>query len=77
MASWLKDRCGNCGGHGIVSDYGMGDDFYGPKDCDSCDGAGSVWISSGDRVALYPGGPLKGRWPGRFAYLTSPERTTA
>ena len=35
-------KCENCNGYGIVADYGsLGDDFYGDKECRSCNGTGS------------------------------------
>jgi hypothetical protein len=35
-------RCLDCNGWGVVSDYGCGEDFYGPKDCPTCKGSGRV-----------------------------------
>jgi hypothetical protein len=66
MSRWVRVKCSTCGGHGVVSDYGNGEDFYGPKECDGC-AAGTVAVSERDRVALWPGGPLRGSWPGEFA----------
>ncbi len=65
MAEWLKIKCGSCRGYGVVSDF-RGDDFNGAMDCSECGGAGHQWISENDRVADYPGGPLRGSWPGGF-----------
>ncbi len=36
------EPCSNCGGYGVISDYGNGEDFYGPKECPSCKGRGLV-----------------------------------
>lgn len=37
------ERCHECNGHGVVSDYGpFGDDFYGPQECKTCQGGGRV-----------------------------------
>jgi len=69
--TFLKDKCGNCGGHGIVADY-RGDDFYGPKECPHC-ANGTIYISENDRVFLWIGGPLAGRYPGRFKELSRME----
>lgn len=65
---WLWDTCGSCGGHGIVADYGHGTDFYGPKDCPDCV-AGRIVVYRNDAVALWPGGPLAGSYPGRYGVL--------
>ena len=67
MAEWLQIRCCECRGYGVVSDYGFtGYEFHGAKECDVCGGSGHQWISNGDRLADYPGGPLRGSDPGRF-----------
>ena len=65
MTRWVRVQCSACGGHGIVADY-SGGDFNGPRECDDC-AAGYVAVSERDRVALWPGGPLRGSWPGEFA----------
>jgi DnaJ-class molecular chaperone len=36
--------CPRCGGTGQQSDYGIGDDFYGAKECGHCKGSGSVQL---------------------------------
>lgn len=61
MTAWRKVTCYACGGHGQVPDYGRGRDFYGPKECERCNGSGDVSISSGGAIAQWPGGPLIGR----------------
>ncbi len=53
---WTRERCGVCSGHGVVSDYGNGEDFYGPKECDACEGIGQVWKTPKGRYVAYPGG---------------------
>lgn len=58
---WTRIICSGCGGHGVVSDYGDGEDFYGPKDCDDCLGSGFIWRSPKGYLAAYPGGPFRGR----------------
>jgi hypothetical protein len=65
---WLEDTCGCCRGTGLVSDY-SGGDFNGPAECDACGGQGGFVVSENDRLAMWPGGPFLGVWPGRFAYL--------
>jgi len=60
---WSVVRCGECGGHGMVCDYGRGEDFYGAKECSACDGSGHLWQSAFKRLALYPGGPFRGSIP--------------
>jgi hypothetical protein len=40
--------------------------FHWPSECPDCNG-GVVFVSDKDRVADYPGGPLRGQWPGAFA----------
>ena len=57
---WKRIRCTDCNGHGIVSDYGDGQDFYGPKECPTCNGNGFLWQSPKKRLAVYPGGPFRG-----------------
>jgi len=47
-----------CNATGMVSDYGCGEDFYGPKECDSCGGNGCYWITPAGRHVVYPGGPF-------------------
>lgn len=61
MAKWQRVSCYECDGHGVVSDYGNGEDFYGAKECNRCGGVGTVSISNGGAIAQYPGGPLIGR----------------
>jgi len=58
---WTQIRCGHCGGHGLRADYGNGEDFYGPKSCDECNESGFLWRSAKGVLALYPGGPFRGR----------------
>jgi hypothetical protein len=52
------ERCFACYGTGMVSDYGDGCDFYGPKECDCCCGNGCYWITPRGRHVLYPGRPV-------------------
>jgi hypothetical protein len=42
----------------MVSDYGCGEDFCGPKECDCCWGNGSYWVTPKGRHVVYPGGPF-------------------
>ncbi len=56
-------QCHECGGHGVVSDYGDGEDFYGPKECLCCDGTGFLFVTPTGRLVVYPGGPFRGREP--------------
>lgn len=63
MKRFIRIKCPNCDGHGMVSDYGaFGLDFEGPAECDDCGGNGSIvrYVKSGV-LAQYPGGPLLGR----------------
>ena len=61
MTEWRKARCWHCGGHGLV------EIFEGFIDCRTCGGSGMLWVSAKDRLADYPGGPLRGSAPGLFA----------
>lgn len=63
-AKWLTTKCPNCGGHGLKASWDGC-----PDDCRECGGSGRLYVSSRDRVALYPGGPLRGVWPGEYARL--------
>ena len=66
--NWIHARCSLCGGHGQRSSYTWdGSDFLGPEECPRCGGSGDVWVSSKDRLAQYPGGPLMGSAPGLYA----------
>lgn len=67
MARWIQTLCPRCNGSGLVSVYSA-NDFEGAGDCPDC-ASGSIWISQKDRVALYPGGPLRGSWPGEYSRL--------
>jgi hypothetical protein len=53
---WKHIVCFNCGGHGLVCDYGTGEDFYGDKECSTCNGAGFIWETPKGRYVEYPGG---------------------
>lgn len=60
---WRTTQCPNCGGHGVVSDYGFsGRDFLGPKECEDCWGSGKLWIRPTGHCFAYPGGPARGMW---------------
>ena len=65
---WKVDECPWCGGQGLEH-YGEGD----VRDCPACGGDGKFYLSEHDRIADYPGGPLRGSWPGRFAELAAAE----
>lgn len=58
--------CPHCGGHGLVGMW-VGD--YSIGECAECHGLGRWWVYPSDRIALWPGGPLHGSWPGRTAEL--------
>jgi hypothetical protein len=58
IKGWKCERCFQCSGTGQESDYGLGDDFYGPKECSMCRGGGSFWTTPKGRAVLYPGGPF-------------------
>jgi DnaJ-class molecular chaperone len=58
---WRHMACYSCGGHGQVSDYGAGYDFYGPKECSDCGGSGTLSVTDKGAIAAYPGGPFRGR----------------
>ena len=56
---WKRERCFVCYGTGMTSDYGTGGDFLGPKECDTCGGGGSYWVTpNGKAHAQWPGGPF-------------------
>lgn len=56
---WQTRPCVYCGGHGLVSDYGvMATDFEGAKECPKCIGTGRVWLTPQGRHVAYPGGPF-------------------
>ena len=56
QCGWRQERCYCCVG-GLVSDY-SGGDFCGPKECSSCGGNGSYWVTPRGRHVLWPGGPF-------------------
>ena len=59
---YTTTTCSHCGGHGLVSDYGLsGLDFEGAKECDTCYGKGFLFITPNKRLVVYPGGPFRGR----------------
>jgi hypothetical protein len=53
---WRRESCFMCNATGLVSDYGCGEDFYGPEECRSCNGAGAYWITPRGRHVEFPGG---------------------
>ena len=55
---WKIVPCSHCNGTGMTSDYGNGEDFYGPKECDACIGNGRYWTTPNGRHVAYPGGPF-------------------
>lgn len=63
MARFKRVNCPRCGGYGIVSNWGEADD------CTECGSSGFFYISDGDRLFDYPGGPIRGTWPGKFQKL--------
>ena len=56
QCGWRQERCYCCVG-GLVSDY-SGGDFCGPKECSSCGGNGSYWVTPRGRHVLWAGGPF-------------------
>jgi DnaJ-class molecular chaperone len=69
MKQWKWIQCTTCEGNGVVEDYGFGEDFYGPEECDDCCGSGRMAITNTDTLAAYPGGPFRGKWPGKWRDL--------
>ncbi len=57
---WLSANCSRCSGHGLIN-------AWEPTGCPECGGDGSIWVSELDRLADYPGGPLRGSAPGLYA----------
>jgi DnaJ-class molecular chaperone len=55
---WRREHCYACCGTGMTSDYGCGEDFYGPKECTTCNGNGMYWITPKGRHVAWPGGPF-------------------
>lgn len=59
---WGKIPCPRCGGFGVVSEYTLGGtDFLGPAECGNCEGNGVLWRHETGTIAVYPGGPLRGK----------------
>lgn len=61
MSEWIWVSCPSCGGNGVREGFGGG-----PQECRGCTGVGRLALYPSDRVALYPGGPLRGTWPGEY-----------
>jgi DnaJ-class molecular chaperone len=61
LNEWTRVPCHNCAGHGLLPDYGCGEDFYGEKECRDCNGTGNLFRSPKGALAKYPGGPFVGR----------------
>jgi hypothetical protein len=59
--------CPSCGGHGLVGVW-VGD--YDITECSECDGLCELVVYPNDGLALWPGGPMRGSWPGKYAELT-------
>jgi len=58
---WKRLPCMSCDGHGLVADYGYGEDFYGEMECNTCRGTGTLWTKIKERrtyIKLYPAGPF-------------------
>lgn len=53
---WRREPCCMCNATGMTSDYGCGEDFYGPKECPCCNGAGAYWITPKGRHVEFPRG---------------------
>lgn len=58
MVDWIQIKCYCCSGLQWGGDS--------PRECLDCDGAGMLWVSENDRIAMWPGGPFLGSEPGRF-----------
>jgi transcription elongation factor Elf1 len=56
-------KCPHCGGHGLVGVW-VGD--YEVAECEECGGMGELTVYPNDSVAMYPGGPMRGSWPGAY-----------
>ena len=57
QGGWIE--CSECGGCGLISVYSA-TDFEGADECRECSG-GRLWRYASGVIALYPGGPLRGR----------------
>src|SRR5690606_32590708 len=62
-------RCPGCGGHGVREAFGGG-----PVECRVCDGGGTLTVYESGHCALYPGGPLRGSWPGEYELAMATDR---
>lgn len=50
---WVRIKCHNCRGYGVVDTY-----TDGPDDCSTCDGGFLFKHTKSGVIALYPGGPF-------------------
>ena len=67
MSEWRQVSCGCCSG--LTWHWG--------SECGDCGGTGALFVSDKDRLALYPGGPFRGSWPGKYdAALPNPPEPT-
>lgn len=64
MTNWTQQKCHDCSGHGLISDYSYdGHEFEGPAECRTCNGTGTIWRSPKGSLAQYPGGRFVGKEP--------------
>jgi hypothetical protein len=55
--------CTTCGGYMV---YAVWNGDYDIVDCHECAG-GTLVVYPNDTLAMYPGGPMRGSWPGAYA----------
>jgi hypothetical protein len=57
--NWYLATCYDCGGKGL---YHADCTFLGPRECNTCDGNGKIWVhNKSGAMAKYPGGPFIGK----------------
>ena len=65
MTDWIRLSCASCSGYGWYLGWENCEVY-----CTDCKGGGTIYISSSDRIAEYPGGRFLGSWPGKYAKET-------
>ena len=65
MVQWRSFTCPNCDGRGLVISSNSFDRNE-IVECSDCGGSGQLWVTDKDIVAMYPGGPFRGKWPGQY-----------
>ena len=58
MSKGEEIKCFECEGHGLTCNYG---DLENVRECRECNGSGVNWLYESGSLAMYAGGPLKGR----------------